>query len=431
MSRQSSSNGHMTVILRSLETAVPDTIMVQPQVRDVFAAQPGLTRLGQRLVGAAFDSSGIETRYTAVKELTLAESAEHPVFFDREELRILTPSTKTRNEVYAIEGTKLFIEAARKALDAAPGIEASDITHVVTASCTGFFAPGPDYKVVRALDLKPSVQRYHLGFMGCYAAFPALRSAKAFCEADPDAVVLVIAAELCSLHVRSSNNPDTIVGSSLFADGAAAAIISARDIPLDGPALSLDHFETVLTPVGEESMAWNIGDEGFEMVLGTYVPHIIDEHIVGALEPLLARDAALEGLDYADIEHWAIHPGGRSILDKVEAKLGLTQEQLVPARATLRDYGNMSSATVMFVLKHILDQPATDGNNRICSMAFGPGLTVETALFTKVGATPAGGGTADADAALHAGGAAGIGATGPDDAALPTDLEPILIKAGA
>ncbi|WP_258062504.1 type III polyketide synthase [Arthrobacter sp. B0490] len=422
MSRESSSNGLMTVILRSLETAVPETIMVQSEVRDVFAAQPGLTRLGRRLVGAAFDSSGIETRYTVLDELTLERSFDEPVFFDREELRILSPSTKTRNEVYAEEGTKLFVEAARKALAAAPGIEAADVTHVVTASCTGFFAPGPDYKVVRALDLAPSVQRYHLGFMGCYAAFPALRSAKAFCDADPDAVVLVIAAELCSLHVRSSNNPDTIVGSSLFADGAAAAVVSGRDIPLGGPALSLDHFETVLTPVGEEAMAWNIGDEGFEMVLGTYVPHIIDEHIVGALEPLLARDPSLQGLDYSEIEHWAIHPGGRSILDKVEAKLGLTTQQLVPARETLRDYGNMSSATVMFVLKNILDLPASGGNDRICSMAFGPGLTVETALFTRIGAM--------------AGDTSGTGAAAAapqvvEEVAVPSDLEPILTEAGA
>ncbi|MEG9247022.1 type III polyketide synthase [Arthrobacter sp. Soc17.1.1.1] len=409
----------MTVILRSLETAVPATVMVQPQVRDVFAAQPGLTRLGQRLVGAAFDSSGIETRYTVLDELTLDRSFDEPLFFDRKELRILSPSTKVRNEVYAEEGTKLFVEAARKALAAAPGIEASDITHVVTASCTGFFAPGPDYKVVRALGLDPSVQRYHLGFMGCYAAFPALRSAKAFCDADPDAVVLVIAAELCSLHVRSSNNPDTIVGSSLFADGAAAAVVSAREIPLTAPALSLDHFETVLTPVGEEAMAWNIGDEGFEMVLGTYVPHIIDDHIVGALEPLLARDASLQGLAYSEIEHWAIHPGGRSILDKVEAKLGLTEQQLVPARETLRDYGNMSSATVMFVLKNILDQPASPGNDRICSMAFGPGLTVETALFTRIGAIPAGARAAAPGSAVEVGDA------------VPADLEPILTEAGA
>lgn len=146
-------------------------------------------------------------------------------------------------------------------------------------------------------------------------------------------------------------------------------------------------------------MAWNIGDSGFEMVLGTYVPHIIDDHIVGALEPLLARDPSLAGLPYNQIGHWAIHPGGRSILDKVEAKLELTEEQLVPARETLRNFGNMSSATVMFVLKHILEQPFSGGNERICSMAFGPGLTVETGLFTRVPGTAPAVGRRDAAAA--------------------------------
>jgi predicted naringenin-chalcone synthase len=131
-------------------------------------------------------------------------------------------------------------------------------------------------------------------------------------------------------------------------------------------------------------MAWNIGDHGFEMVLGNYVPHIIDDHIIGALEPLLSRDQSLLGLPYRDIRHWAIHPGGRSILDKVQSRLELSDEQLVPARETLRRFGNMSSATVLFVLKHILELPAEDGDDRICSMAFGPGLTVETGLFTKL-----------------------------------------------
>jgi predicted naringenin-chalcone synthase len=258
----------------------------------------------------------------------------------------------------------------------------------VTVSCTGFFNPGPDYKIVRELGLDPAVQRYHLGFMGCYAAFPALRAAKLFCEADPNAVVLVVCAELCSLHVRTSNDADTIMGSALFADGAAAAVVTARPGTEENALLQLDHFETVLTPVGEDSMAWNIGDHGFEMVLGNYVPHIIDDHIVGALEPLLAREPELAALPYSSIRHWAIHPGGRSILDKVESRLGLTEEQLVPAREILRNYGNMSSATVLFVIKHILEQAPQPGDERICSMAFGPGLTVETALFTKLRQAP-------------------------------------------
>ncbi|MFJ5956305.1 type III polyketide synthase [Paenarthrobacter sp. NPDC092416] len=374
----------MPVFVRSLETAVPPTILVQSQARDVFAAQPGLTRLGSRLVSTCFDSAAIDTRYTAVEELSLDAHPENPRFFDLSTNRVLSPSTKVRNEIFANEATKLFIEAGKAALAGTPDIGLDEITHVITVSCTGFFNPGPDYKVVRALGLNPSVQRYHLGFMGCYAAFPALRAAKQFCVADPTAVVLVICAELCSLHVRTSNDPDTIMGSAIFGDGAAAAVVTARPPQGPEPVIRLDHFETVLTPVGEEAMAWNIGDEGFEMVLGSYVPHIIEEHITGALEPLLAREPDLAGLPYQDITHWAIHPGGRSILDKVEAKLELTQDQLIPARETLREYGNMSSATVLFVLKFILGQPGADREERICSMAFGPGLTVETGLFTLV-----------------------------------------------
>jgi predicted naringenin-chalcone synthase len=374
----------MTVYVRSLETAVPKTILIQTEARDVFAAQPGLTRLGSRLVNTCFDSAAIDTRFTAVDELTTDSRSDDPRFFDADTGLLLNPSTKVRNDIFGREATKLFVEAARAAVNAAPELDLLDITHLVTVSCTGFFNPGPDYKIVRELGLDPAVQRYHLGFMGCYAAFPALRAAKLFCEADPQAVVLVVCAELCSLHVRTSNDPDTIMGSALFADGAAAAVVTARSGSEEKSLLQLDHFETVLTPVGEDSMAWNIGDHGFEMILGNYVPHIIDDHIVGALQPLLARDPGLEALPYTSIRHWAIHPGGRSILDKVQTRLNLTDEQLVPARETLRNYGNMSSATVLFVLKRILEQDPEDGDERICSMAFGPGLTVETALFTKL-----------------------------------------------
>lgn len=379
----------MPVVLRALETSVPPTVLYQDQVRDVFAAQSGLGRLAQRIVATSFNVSGIETRHTVIEELTLKNqpATQEPSFFDYDTGALLLPGTKLRNELYAEQATILFVEAARKAIEACGDIEAADVTHVITVSCTGFYAPGPDYMLVRELDLAPDTERYHLGFMGCYAAMPALRLARQLCQADADAVVLVVSAELCTLHLRSSDDQDTIVASSLFADGAAAGIVTRRE-PTNGErALTLDHFESTITPVGETEMAWKIGDHGFEMVLSTYVPHIIEEHITGALEPLFAIDDALTnalstGESGKAIAHWAIHPGGRSILDKVEARLELSESQLAPARQTLRDFGNMSSATVLFVLKHILEKSRATNGERVVALAFGPGLTVETGLMT-------------------------------------------------
>ena len=277
-----------------------------------------------------------------------------------------------------------IVQAAQAALSAS-GLAAADITHVITVSCTGFFAPGPDYAVVRGLELRADVQRFHVGFMGCYAAFPALRMAKAFCEANPQANVLVICAELCTLHMHSSSDPDTIIANSVFADGAAAALVSAQP-PSSG--------KTTLTPlgIGEAEMAWTVGDQGFDMVLSTYVPSIIESHIVGALVPLLAhsstptnpqaREQTPPQTHGEQVQHWAIHPGGRSILDKVQSSLSLSDAQLRPSREVLRLYGNMSSVTILFILADLL-QTVGEGE-QVCAMAFGPGLTVESGLMTRV-----------------------------------------------
>ncbi|RIJ51953.1 type III polyketide synthase [Clavibacter lycopersici] len=403
----------MTASIRSIATAVPPTVLAQDGVRDLFGSQPELGRLGTRLVSAAFGASGIRTRHTVIRELGTAPGMQgadapadpadgDPVFYDRASGRILTPGTGARNDTYIREAPALLLGAARQAVEEASGLEASDVTHVVTVSCTGFYAPGPDYAVVRGLGLGASTQRFHLGFMGCYGAFPALRMAAQFCAADPDAVVLVVCVELCSLHLHSSGDADTIVASSVFGDGAAAAVVTARPAPAGSTVLDLDAFETVLTPVGEEDMAWTIGDQGFDMILSSYVPRIIDEHITGALVPLWAQVPALDGIAPASIEDWAIHPGGRSILDRVEDRLALAPAQLEASRSTLAEVGNMSSATVLFVLQRILHRmPPADvpgrpdvavaslvaasgpGAGRVCAMAFGPGLTVETALMTR------------------------------------------------
>jgi predicted naringenin-chalcone synthase len=377
----------MTVALRGLSTVVPPTVLIQEEVRDVFGGQPGLNRLAQRIVSTSFNVSGIQKRHTVLTELSRDAHPDEPVFFDIDSGELLLPGTKARNELYAEFATTMYLDAGRAAIEATPGIEASDVTHVITVSCTGFYAPGPDYVIARDLGLGAGVERYHLGFMGCYASIPALRIAKQLCEADADAVVLVVSVELCTLHLRSSNDPDTIVASSLFADGAGAGIVTARPLEDGERAFDLDRFATRITPVGEGDMAWRIGDHGFEMVLSNAIPAIIDEHITGALQPLFAHDPALARALAADassdaVEHWAIHPGGRSILDKVESRLVLTEEQLVPARETLRDFGNMSSATVLFVLRNILDSDVAGDGDRVAAMAFGPGLTVESALLT-------------------------------------------------
>lgn len=378
-----------TAILRSLQTIVPGTTLRQEEVRDVFSAQPELGRLAKRIVTASFNGSGIDTRYTVLDELSFSSAVESPQFFDRESGALLSPGTKVRNEIYVREAWKLYVEAARQSLEADPDITATDITHVITVSCTGFYAPGPDYEIVRALELADSVERYHFGFMGCYASMPALRAAAQFCAANPGAVVLVVSVELCTLHLRSSEDPDMIVATSLFADGAAAGLVTARSFDSAVPGFALDRFHTGIIPEGKKDMAWMIGDEGFEMVLSTAVPQLIGEHIFDALRPLYADDAALaEAFDDATIgeqvTHWAIHPGGRSILDRVEEHLNLSEQQLNPAREVLRQYGNMSSATVLFVLRRILEEEGARDGERVAAMAFGPGLTAEAALMTVV-----------------------------------------------
>ncbi len=345
-------------------------------MREFFERQPGIDRLTRRLIGAAFSAAGIDRRHTVLTQL--AESAAGVagaggVDFIGDDDLLLVPTTGARNAVYTRVAPSLFAEAARMAL-AEAAIEASAVTHVVTVSCTGFFAPGPDFRLVRDLGLRIDTERYHVGFMGCAAALPALRLASRIVAAQPDAVVLVACAELCSLHVRPSADPEQIVAASVFADGAAAAVVTADESLGRGGGLELERFATVLTSDGETDMVWTIGDEGFEMTLSGEVPRIIGREIQGAVHGFL------EGVKP---DAWAVHPGGRSILDRVETGLGLDPAALTASRAILREYGNMSSATILFILRMLLDDDAIADGATVSALAFGPGLTVESALVTK------------------------------------------------
>jgi predicted naringenin-chalcone synthase len=359
--------------IHNIATIVPDTVYVQAEAGERMKRQYSQDRKLERLVHRIYSQSGIEKRYSVVKDFVLG--APEGLFYQPETHTLKSPSTKVRNDIYTREAKQLYACVAEKVLRQS-SFEAKDITHVVTVSCTGFFAPGPDYYVVKSLGLPASTHRYHVGFMGCFAAFPALKMAQAFCAADPNAVVLVISLELCSLHLQLSEDIDTIVAASVFADGGAAAIVSSKQP--SGSALRADTFATAITPTGEEAMAWTVGDTGFDIVLSTYVPDILESNISATVEPLLAQAS----MNKSDITHWAVHPGGRAILDKVRNGLELDEAQLEIPRAVLRDYGNMSSATILFVLKELLEHANAD--EKIYAMAFGPGLTVESGLFTKV-----------------------------------------------
>jgi predicted naringenin-chalcone synthase len=365
----------------SIGTAVPATVLPQPSVRDLLTGQPGLDRRTSRLVRAAFDASGIDTRHTVLAELG-GDQPDAGTRFLAPDSAVLAPRTGARNDLYRRYAPELLAAATTDALQSG-GIDPADVTHVITVSCTGFFAPGPDQLLVERLGLDPRVERFHLGFMGCHAAFPALRAARAFCATRPDAVVLVACAELCTLHLQPPTDRDRILASALFADGAAAAVVTAAPPSAGRASLRLDALHTELTGAGSEDMTWTIGDAGFEMVLSSYVPRLLGERIEKVVAPVFDDDPELAGRPFADVPRWAIHPGGRSILDKVQQALALGDDQLAPSRDVLRRFGNMSSATVLFVLRDILTGPRPDQpEERVCALAFGPGLTVETALLT-------------------------------------------------
>jgi predicted naringenin-chalcone synthase len=314
--------------------------------------------------------SGIRTRHSVLPDLV---EGEEPVLFRTgADGRLSEPGTQERNRIFIRESGRLGVELARKTVSDS-GFTAADITHLVTVSCTGFYAPGLDCEIISELGLSPGTERYHLGFMGCYAAFPALRMARQFCEAQPGAVVLVLCIELCTLHLQVRPAADNLLANTLFADGAGAAIVSARTPAPDRPVLALGPFMSALAREGNGDMAWEIGDSGFNMVLSSYVPDILATNIGRIVDDLLLRTS----LSVAEMDLWAVHPGGKSIVDKVEKALGLNPPQVAASRAVLADYGNMSSATILFVLARLLNEAGLESRT-VCAMGFGPGLTVET-----------------------------------------------------
>ncbi|MGC4045450.1 MAG: type III polyketide synthase [Armatimonas sp.] len=369
----------MPSYIHQIQTLNPDVSFTQEQLLEIMKKScAGGDRKTERLLHRLYSQSGIERRHCVLGGLSNDADTPSEHFYNAETDTPLTPTTQTRNEIYA-HAIQLLAPKLACSLVADSDFSAQEITHVITVSCTGFFQPGPDFLVTKALGLNPATERYHIGFMGCYAAFPALRMADTICKANPDAVVLVMSMELCTLHLQWHAELDDLLAGSVFADGLGAAIVSARTPKPGRKPLRIEQFSSAIAPAEDTDMAWTIGDTGFRMRLSLYVPQIIEAQISGAITPLLE----LGNIAQDNVDHWAVHPGGRAILDKVESGLKLTPENLAPSRETLRNFGNMSSATIFFVLQEILNSAQPDES--IVAMSFGPGLTVESALLTRVG----------------------------------------------
>ncbi len=364
-----------TVYLSGIETAVPKSAYSQEYARQFMRELPVYSDKHKRFLDRIYERSAIETRHTVIDDY--GKPVDEYRFYPPSSDLLPEPPLQKRNDIFIHEANRLSLEAAQKLLDGRYGAVTADVTHVVTASCTGFSAPGFDFYLAKSLPLRRSIHRFHVGFMGCYAAFPALKMAHSICLADPKAVVLVVATELCTLHFQQRLEADFIISNALFADGTGAALVTARSWEgVRRPRLSLERFSSVVVPDSEEEMTWKIGSVAFDMRLSAYVPKFIGANI----RKIVGDLAADLGVALADIVHWAIHPGGRAILERSEEALELDSTALEHSYRILRDYGNMSSATILFVLKAHLD---AGGNGTLFATAFGPGLTVESALMNK------------------------------------------------
>ncbi|KQU92377.1 stilbene synthase [Mesorhizobium sp. Root695] len=348
--------------INRIATAVPEHEVHQFYLR--FAASmlaASHRRIFERMAGLA----DIESRYSCFAPALDPEGPS--VDLQGSFIRGAFPGTAARMTMFCEAAPVL----AQKGVDGLRlGDEATRITHLIVATCTGFSAPGIDLDLVRRCGLSDRVERTMIGFMGCYAAINALKLARHIVRSDPKARVLVVNIEVCTLHLRETTELEKLLSFCLWGDGCAAALVTAEP-----PGIELESFHCAVADERRGLMSWDVGDHGFNMVLSGQVPAAVHETLRSNLDAIL-HDRPTEAIDL-----WAVHPGGRSVLDAVERALNLAPAALAPSREVLRRYGNMSSATVMFVLEKMLKAPA---GLLGCGMSFGPGLTAETMLFRTV-----------------------------------------------
>lgn len=361
------------VYISAIQTMVPDYSYTQRFARDQMLELSASSTAEKNFIRRVYDHSGIETRYSVLPDFTPSNGSR---LFPAESDYRPEPDSVARNNVFIEEAEKLSQKTVTALFAKHKEMNLSEITHLITVSCTGFSAPGFDIALQKHFNLSPGVERVHIGFMGCYAAFPALRTAAQILQTDAKAKVLVVALELCSLHLKLDFERERQVANALFADGCAALVLQGQKP--ESSAFRLNSTNSQLLQKSEEDMAWNLGALGFDMRLSAYVPKILDENIEAAIEETLGN----AGVGKEEVKAFAFHPGGKAILDKLKSRLKLKDEQLSPSYKVLQDYGNMSSPTVLFVLQQWLNR--LKQGDKVYSAAFGPGLTIESAFLESV-----------------------------------------------
>ncbi len=376
-------------VVRGIGLSKPLHSVSQVQASAFARAMGRVEGAEARFVDAVHRRSGIERRGSVIAEATgRDEDAIAQSFYGADDRG--GPTTGQRMAKYAAEAGALAVRAAAEALDRS-GISTRAITHLVTASCTGFAAPGVDSVLIDGLGLTPDIERTNVGFMGCHGAINALRVADALADrcghgsatasslpgAVRPRVALVVCVELCTLHMHHDARRDRVVANALFADGAAAMVVTGAEGSCTG--WRVVSTASRLIEGTRDAMAWRIGDHGFEMTLGEGVPGIVRERL-GAWAREWLGAAGIES-DAFDRIGWAVHPGGPRVLDAARDALGIGEASVAHSRAILATHGNMSSPTVLFIADRIARETSAD---RMVMLAFGPGLTIEGALLARV-----------------------------------------------
>jgi predicted naringenin-chalcone synthase len=354
----------------SIGTAVPAYQHRQDQILDFMQRVYCPDETNRRKLKFLYRQGGIQTRYSVIPDYSL--SASEWTFYPMSENLEPFPQLEKRMEWFHRFAGPLSRQAAIKCLQDLP---AQNITHLITVSCTGMSAPGLDIELLDLLDLPVTTSRTAINFMGCYAAIQALKLADAFCKADKKAKVLIICTELCTLHFQKEPSIDNITSSMLFSDGAAAVLVSGDD---EAEGYQIDHFYSTLSPKGKLDMAWELSSKGFLMTLSGYIADLIEEDFGTMVSSALMN----AGMEKDEITDWCIHPGGKRILEAVHNSIGFSNGQLQHSYDVLRDFGNMSSPTVLFVLEKIFNSRKKKEPGKIFGAAFGPGLTMETFILS-------------------------------------------------